>query len=84
MPLSIKFQTRIPKVSILEKQFDFGNLTTHGIPGKLPMTLENNSPVPATLIMDLRPTEFTVGVECMEIHLVETKNNKLLILSLDS
>jgi hypothetical protein len=60
-------------VSIVEKNFDFGKLTTHGIPGKLPMTLENTSMVPATLILDLRPTEFTMGVECMDISLVENK-----------
>lgn len=43
MPILIKFSTRIPKVQIIEKKFDFGNLTTHGIPGKLPLTLENTS-----------------------------------------
>jgi len=43
MSMTFKFSTRIPKVKILEKIFDFGNLTTHGIPGKLTLTLENNS-----------------------------------------
>lgn len=43
MSIPVKLCPRTPKVNIVETKFDFGNLTTHGIPGKLPMTLENIS-----------------------------------------
>jgi hypothetical protein len=69
MSIPIKFSPRIPKVSILEPKFEFGQLITQGIPGQLPMTLVNESNVAATLLLDFRPSEFAPGVECMDISL---------------
>lgn len=76
MSILIKFQPRIPNVSILEPKFDFGQLIAQGIPGSLPLTMVNSSNVAATLILDLRPSEFAPGVECLDIQLLENKLSK--------
>lgn len=45
---------QLPRLSILEKSFDFGGIVTLGTPGKLSMTLKNESNITASLIVDLR------------------------------
>lgn len=40
------------------------------------MTLVNKSSVPACLILDLRRNDYTVGVECLEVSLIENKKDK--------
>ena len=45
---------QLPRLSILEKNFDFGGIVTMGTPGKLSMTLKNESNITASLIVDLR------------------------------
>jgi len=79
MVLPLKFQARVPQVQILETVFNFGSLTTHGIAGVLPLTLVNSSSVPATLIMDLRKTDASPGLECLSIALVENKAAKFTL-----
>lgn len=72
-PVTIPFrvETIIPKVSILEDEFDFGGVTTLGNSGVLKMTVLNSSNIPATLILDLRekenPSKECEGVECLDI-----------------
>jgi hypothetical protein len=41
-------------LSIVEKEFDFGGIVTLGTPGKLLMTLKNDSNINASLVVDLR------------------------------
>ena len=55
-PVSLPFkaETIIPKVSVLEDEFDFGGVTTLGNSSNLKMTIINNSDIPATLLLDLR------------------------------
>lgn len=72
-PLSIPFkvETIVPKVSVLEEEFDFGGVTTLGNSSFLKMTLLNQSPIQATLFLDLRekidgPKELE-GIECLDI-----------------
>ena len=42
------------------------------------MTLVNKSSVPACLILDLLRNDYTVGVECLEVSLIENKKDKLI------
>ena len=72
-PLAIPFkvETIIPKVMILEEEFDFGPVTTLGNSSNLKMTVINSSLIPATLILDLRekenPSKECEGIECLDI-----------------
>ncbi len=52
--LPIRFSTKSPKVKILQDHFDFGSLVVQGIPGQLPLTIQNESNVGASLFIDLR------------------------------
>ena len=45
----------IPKVEIVEEEFDFGNITTLGTSNQLSLTLVNNSSIAVELVLDLRP-----------------------------
>ncbi len=55
-PVSLPFkaETIIPKVVVLEEEFNFGGVTTLGNSSNLKMTLVNNSDIAATLLLDLR------------------------------
>ncbi len=69
MPFKVK--TIIPKVSILEEEFDFGGVTTLGNSGILKMTILNQSTIDANLILNLKereegPKEYE-GIECLEV-----------------
>lgn len=61
---------------ILENGFNFGHLTSQGIPGLLTLTLVNSSNVPAALILDLRSSEFAPGVECLQVSLLDSKSQQ--------
>jgi len=79
-PVSIPFkvETIIPKVVVLEDEFDFGGVTTLGNSGTLKLTVMNNSSIPATLILDLRekenPTKEWEGIECLDITPFQENN----------
>lgn len=69
--LPFKVETIIPKVLILEEEFDFGGVTTLGNSSSLIMTIVNTSSIPATLRLDLReredPSKEQEGIECLDI-----------------
>ena len=50
-------RTVIPDVSIIEEEFNFGNITTLGNSLPMKMTVTNNSAIPADLVLDLRGEE---------------------------
>ena len=62
----------IPKIEILEDDFDFGNITTLGTSTQHQMTLVNNSNVPVELVLDQRPPSENPrapdGIDCLEIR----------------
>lgn len=64
-------QTVVPKVEILEKEFNFGKITTLGNCGLLEMTMVNNSSIDAEMILDMRTEEENPdcpdGIECLSI-----------------
>lgn len=70
--IPFKVETILPKVTILEEELNFGEVTTLGVSSNLMMTLMNHSNIPATLILDLRdkddgPKEYE-GIECVDIE----------------
>jgi hypothetical protein len=50
-------RTVIPDVSIIEEDFDFGNITTLGNSLPMKMTVTNNASIAADLVLDLRGEE---------------------------
>lgn len=74
--------TIIPKVEILEEEFNFGNITTLGNSITLKMTVVNNSLIPADLVLDLRTEEENPqapdGIECLEIKPHDEADDSLL------
>lgn len=74
-PIKLPFSvtTVIPQVSIMEKELNFGGITTLGNPGSLTMTINNESSISATLILDIREREDgeNEGVECLSIEQIK-------------
>jgi hypothetical protein len=74
---TIKFpffaKTVVPRIEITQPEFDFGNITTLGNAGVLPMTLTNNATISAELVLDLRREdenpEAPEGVDCLDFVL---------------
>jgi len=77
--LPFKVETILPKVSILEEEFDFGGVTTLGNSSSLRMTVMNTSNIPATLMLDLRekenPSKECEGIECLDIVPMKENNS---------
>lgn len=69
LPFSIRFI--VPELQIVEADFDFGQVTTLGNQGSLPLTLVNCSGIDAEVIFDLRGEELNPsaadGVQCLEL-----------------
>jgi hypothetical protein len=57
LKLPVSARTILPKVEILEHEFDFGNITTLGNSTPYKMTLVNKSNIKADLTLDLRGEE---------------------------
>lgn len=57
---------------MVEPFFNFGKLTTLGNPGYLSMTLVNQSPMAAILILDLRENLGLHGPECLDIQFLSS------------
>ena len=79
-PLRVDFnvQTILPKVRILENEFDFGEVTTLGNSGFQYMTIVNESDIDSVLGLDLRERsddQRYVGIECLEIKPVNYNKN---------
>lgn len=74
MRLPLQVQTKIPEVVILEQSINFGKLTTLGTPGQIPITLQNQSTIQASLLFDLRENEKYPGVECLNIEYIDPTN----------
>lgn len=74
--------TIIPKIDILEEDFNFGNITTLGNSITLKMTVVNNSSISADLVLDLRSEEENPqaqdGIECLEIKPCDDSDESLL------
>lgn len=74
--------TIIPKVEILQEEFNFGNITTLGNSITLKMTLVNNSTIAADLILDLRSEgenpEAPDGIECLEVKPADDADESML------
>jgi hypothetical protein len=74
--------TIIPKVEILEDEFNFGNITTLGNSIPLKMTVVNNSSISTDLVLDLRTEEENAsapdGIECLDIKPCEDADESLL------
>lgn len=73
-------KTIIPLVEILQDQFDFGKLTTLGNEGTLKMTLINNSPINAELMLNLdkESPESPDGIECLQVIPIEDLDRSVL------
>ena len=76
LPFSVN--TVVPKVMVLEDEFDFGGVTTLGNSGSLRMTILNQSTIEATLYLDLReredcPKELE-GIECLDVYVARENN----------
>ncbi|EWS70940.1 flagellar associated protein, putative (macronuclear) [Tetrahymena thermophila SB210] len=82
LKLPFQGQTIIPQVSILEELFDFGNITTLGNQGILKMSLQNNSNIPADLVLDMRTDEdyekAQPGIECLSIEIEGEDDDSVL------
>lgn len=74
--MPFKVESQIPNVSVVEPFFDFGKLTTLGNPGYLSMTLVNQSPMAAILILDLRESATVHGSECLDIQFLSSSITK--------
>ena len=77
----------MPLVSILEPEFDFGNVTLMAKSDPLKLTLKNDSRIKATVFLDLREKEELFsdnenGCECLFINSNDLDNS--LIKSIDS
>lgn len=71
---------QLPRLSILEKNFDFGGIVTLGTPGKLGLTLKNESNITASVIVDLRENgedQDYEGVECLDIKLSQEHQDEI-------
>jgi hypothetical protein len=80
VPVSAK--TIIPKLLIYEGEFDFGTVT-YGNSSNLTMTLENASPIPAQLNLDLRDSEGnpdSEGLNCLKIRQIKSNDDETMIL----
>ncbi len=72
-----KSTVSIPKIKILEEEFNFGDIS-YGNSGIQRMTLRNQSSLITTLIMDLRETSDRVGIEgIVNIQKVQPTNEEL-------
>jgi hypothetical protein len=72
--------TIIPRVEIIQPEFNFGNITTLGNSITLKMTVINNSSIPADLILDLRtdienPPD---GLDCLDVKPADDADESLL------
>ena len=78
MTIPFKVETIIPKVTVLQDEFDFEGVTTLGNSRALQMTVMNSSSIPATLILDLReqenPSKEAEGIECLDIAAYKEPN----------
>ena len=80
VPVSAK--TIIPKLLIYEAEFDFGTVT-YGNSSNLTMTLENASPIPAQLNLDLRESDSnpdSEGLNCLKITQIKSNDDETMIL----
>ncbi len=71
---------QLPRLSILEPNFDFGGIVTLGTPGKLSLTLKNESNITASVIVDLRENgedQDYEGVECLDIKLAQEHQDEI-------
>ncbi len=64
-------KTIVPDVIVKEDMFNFGSITTLEGSGDRTMTIINNSPVPAILMLDLREKidnlKESCGLDCLEV-----------------
>lgn len=71
LKLPFTVATVIPKVEILEKEFNFGKITTLGNCGILDMNIINTSNIDAELLLDMRTEDENPdcpdGIECLSV-----------------
>lgn len=72
--LRLQGQSIVPDVEIIEESFKFGNVTVSSV-NKLPLTIKNNSPILATLILDLNSPTPSVNPMLISALKNEKKSN---------
>lgn len=79
--IAFMVKTIVPDVIVKEDMFNFGSITTLEGSGDRTMTIINNSPVPAILMLDLREKidnlKESCGLDCLEvIPLTDNQDDK--------
>jgi hypothetical protein len=72
--MAFSAEISIPEVRVIEDELDFGEVR-YGNTGSIYMTLQNESELRATLILDLRENEWTHGVDGLEIKRLKQNPN---------